>query len=101
MRKVKEKKSRGFQIFGIILSVLLVVALGFTVFEIFTLNVLPTNLLVPVVLILVILSLIAILLVNFVSRKLAGKIFSSLLALVMTGVLGWGSYYLYTTGNMP
>lgn len=55
MRKVKEKKSRGFQIFGIILSVLLVVALGFTVFEIFTLNVLPTNLLVPVVLILVIL----------------------------------------------
>ena len=75
MRKVKEKKSRGFQIFGIILSVLLVVALGFTVFEIFTLNVLPTNLLVPVVLILVILSLIVILLVNFVSRKLAGKIF--------------------------
>lgn len=100
MRKVKEKKSRGFQIFGIILSVLLVVALAFTVFEIFTLNVLPTNLLVPVVLILVILSLIVILLVNFVSRKLAGKIFSSLLALVMTGVLGWGSYYLYTTGNM-
>ena len=43
MRKVKEKKSRGFQIFGIILSVLLVVALAFTVFEIFTLNVLPTN----------------------------------------------------------
>lgn len=100
MKKIKKKRSRGFQIFAVVLSILLVAAAGVAIAELIMLNVLPSNLLIPVVLIIAILSLIVILLLNFVSRRIVGKIFSVLLSLAMTGILGWGSYYLYTTGNM-
>ena len=76
MKKI-QKKSKAFQIFAIILSVLLVLITIVAGAELVVLNVLPTNLLVPVILILVLISAIGIVCVNFFNRKIVGKIFST------------------------
>lgn len=99
MKKV-QKKSKAFQIFAIILSVLLVLITIVAGAELVVLNVLPTNLLVPVILILVLISAIGIVCVNFFNRKIVGKIFSTLFVLLIMGVMGLGSFYLYRTSSM-
>lgn len=100
MRSVAQKKSKGFQVFAIILSVLLVIVSALAITELVLLNALPINLLIPVILIMIILVVICMLLLNFICRKLAGKILSCVISLVMIGGLGWGTYYLYSTSNM-
>ena len=99
MKKI-QKKSKAFQIFAIILSVLLVLITIVAGAELVVLNVLPTNLLVPVILILVLISAIGIVCVNFFNRKIVGKIFSTLFVLLIMGVMGLGSFYLYRTSSM-
>lgn len=99
MRKVR-KKSKAFQIFAIILSVLLILITVIAVAELIILNVLPTNLLIPAILILVLICAIGFICVNFMNRKTSGKIFSSLFVLILIGALSVGSFYLYRTSNM-
>ena len=96
MRKVR-KKSKSFQIFAIILSVLLILITVIAVAELIILNVLPTNLLIPAILILVLICAIGFICVNFMNRKTSGKIFSSLFVLTLIGALSVGSFYLYRT----
>lgn len=65
MSRQENKKSIGFMIFAIILSVILVVFTGGLVYQIFKLQILPDNILIPIILVLILLTLIFVLLINF------------------------------------
>ena len=60
----KNTTSLIYRIFAALLSIVLLVLSGFAAYQIVTLNVLPSNLLLPVILIIVILNAILILLIN-------------------------------------
>ena len=61
----KNTTSLIYRIFAALLSIVLLVLSGFAAYQIVTLNVLPSKLLLPVILMIVILNAILILLINF------------------------------------
>ena len=97
MSRQENKKSIGFMIFAIILSVILVVFTGGLVYQIFKLQILPDNILIPIILVLILLTLIFVLLINFSAHGLVSKILCSLMVVVLSAVYGLGNYYLYST----
>lgn len=99
MSRYEEKRSIGFTIFAIILSVILVVFVGALVYQIIHLQVLPENLLIPIVLVIILFSLILLLLINFCTHGLASKIIMSILVVVISAVYGLGNYYLFSTSK--
>lgn len=99
MSREENKKSIGFMIFAIILSVILVVFTGGLVCQIFKLQILPDNILIPIILVLILLTLIFVLLINFSTHGLVSKILCSLMVVVLSAVYGLGNYYLYSTNT--
>lgn len=99
MSRQENKKSIGFIIFAIILSVKLVVFTGGLVYQIFKLQILPDNILIPIILVLILLTLIFVLLINFSAHGLVSKILCSLMVVVLSAVYGLGNYYLYSTNT--
>ena len=99
MSRQENKKSIGFIIFAIILSVILVVFTGGLVYQIFKLQILPDNILIQIILVLILLTLIFVLLINFSTHGLVSKILCSLMVVVLSAVYGLGNYYLYSTNT--
>lgn len=99
MSREENKKSIGFMIFAIILSVILVIFTGGLVYQIFKLQILPDNILIPIILVLILLTLIFVLLINFSTHGLVSKILCSLMVVVLSAVYGLGNYYLYSTNT--
>lgn len=99
MSREENKKSIGFMIFAIILSVILVIFTGGLVYQIFKLQILPDNILIPIILVLILLTLIFVLLINFSAHGLVSKILCSLMVVVLSAVYGLGNYYLYSTNT--
>lgn len=99
MSREENKKSIGFMIFAIILSVILVVFTGGLVYQIFKLQFLPDNILIPIILVLILLTMIFVLLINFSTHGLVSKILCSLMVVVLSAVYGLGNYYLYSTNT--
>lgn len=99
MSKNPNKKSLGFTIFAIVLSIVLVATAGIMVYEIFKLEILPSNILLPVILVIILFSLILLLLINFCAHGLATKIIFSFLAILISVAYGLGDYYLYSTAS--
>ena len=99
MSREENKKSIGFIIFAIILSVILVIFTGGLVYQIFKLQILPDNILIPIILVLILLTLIFVLLINFSTYGLVSKILCSLMVVVLSAVYGLGNYYLYSTNT--
>lgn len=99
MSRQENKKSIGFIIFAIILSVILVVFTGGLVYQIIKLQILPDNILIPIILVLILLTLIFVLLINFSAHGLVSKILCSLMVVVLSAVYGLGNYYLYSTNT--
>lgn len=99
MSREENKKSIGFMIFAIILSVILVVFTAGLVYQIFKLQILPDNILIPIILVLILLTLIFVLLINFSTHGLVSKILCSLMVVVLSAVYGLGNYYLYSTNT--
>lgn len=99
MSRQENKKSIGFMIFAIILSVILVIFTGGLVYQIFKLQILPDNILIPIILVLILLTLIFVLLINFSTHGLVSKILCSLMVVVLSTVYGLGNYYLYSTNT--
>lgn len=99
MSREENKKSIGFMIFAIILSVILVVFTGGLVYQIFKLQILPDNILIPIILVLILLTMIFVLLINFSTHGLVSKILCSLMVVVLSAVYGLGNYYLYSTNT--
>ena len=99
MSRQENKKTIGFIIFAIIPSVILVVFTGGLVYQIFKLQILPDNILIPIILVLILLTLIFVLLINFSTHGLVSKILCSLMVVVLSAVYGLGNYYLYSTNT--
>lgn len=99
MSRQENKKSIGFMIFAIILSVILVVFTGGLIYQIFKLQILPDNILIPIILVLILLTMIFVLLINFSVHGLVSKILCSLMIVVLSAVYGLGNYYLYSTNT--
>lgn len=99
MSRQENKKTIGFVIFAIILSVILVVFTGGLVYQIFKLQILPDNILIPIILVLILLTMIFVLLINFSTHGLVSKILCSLMVVVLSSVYGLGNYYLYSTNT--
>lgn len=99
MSKNPNKKSLGFTIFAIVLSIVLVATAGIMVYEIFKLEILPSNILLPVILVIILFSLILLLLINFCAHGLATKIIFSFLVILISVAYGLGDYYLYSTAS--
>lgn len=99
MSRQENKKTIGFIIFAIILSVILVVFTGGLVYQIFKLQILPDNILIPIILVLILLTMIFVLLINFSTHGLVSKILCSLMVVVLSAVYGLGNYYLYSTNT--
>lgn len=100
MSRQENKKSIGFMIFAIILSVILVVFTGGLIYQIFKLQILPDNILIPIILVLILLTMIFVLLINFSTHGLVSKILCSLMVVVLSAVYGLGNYYLYSTNTI-
>lgn len=99
MSREENKKSIGFIIFAIILSVILVIFTGGLIYQIIKLQILPDNILIPIILVLILLTLIFVLLINFSTHGLVSKILCSLMVVVLSTVYGLGNYYLYSTNT--
>lgn len=93
----KNTTSLIYRIFAALLSILLLVLSGFAAYQIVTLNVLPSNLLLPVILIIVILNAILILLMNFATHVIWTKAISVILVILVGCTMGFGNVYLYET----
>lgn len=93
----KNTTSLIYRIFAALLSIVLLVLSGFAAYQIVTLNVLPSNLLLPVILIIVILNAILILLMNFVTHAIWTKVISVILVILVGCTMGFGNVYLYET----
>ena len=87
-----EKKSIGFMIFAILLSIILVVFTAFLMFQVFRLQVLPENILFPILLALLLFTIILVLLINFWSHGIFSKIIFSLLVIAVSATYGLGNY---------
>lgn len=99
MSRQENKKTIGFIIFAIILSVILVIFTGGLIYQIIKLQILPDNILIPIILVLILLTLIFVLLINFSTHGLVSKILCSLMIVVLSAVYGLGNYYLYSTNT--
>lgn len=99
MSRQENKKTIGFIIFAIILSVILVIFTGGLIYQIFKLQILPDNILIPIILVLILLTLIFVLLINFSTHGLVSRILCSLMVVVLSAVYGLGNYYLYSTNT--
>ena len=97
MRRQEKKKSIGFMIIAVLLSVILVVFAGFLIYQIFKLEILPDNILIPAILVIVLFSLILLILINFCAHGIVSKIIYSILVIMISVVYGLGNYYLYST----
>lgn len=93
----KNTTSLIYRIFAALLSIVLLVLSGFAAYQIVTLNVLPSNLLLPVILIIVILNAILILLMNFATHAIWTKVISVILVILVGCTMGFGNVYLYET----
>lgn len=93
----KNTTSLIYRIFAALLSIVLLILSGFAVYQIVTLNILPGNLLLPVILIIVILNAILILLVNFATHAIWTKVISVILVILVGCTMGFGNVYLYET----
>lgn len=93
----KNTTSLIYRIFAALLSIVLLVLSGFVAYQIVTLNVLPSNLLLPVIFIIVILNAILILLMNFMTHAIWTKVISVILVILVGCTMVFGNVYLYET----
>lgn len=93
----KNTTSLIYRIFAALLSIVLLALSGFAVYQIVTLNVLPSKLLLPVILMIVILNAILILLINFATHAIWTKAISVILVILVGCTMGFGNVYLYET----
>lgn len=97
--KSPKKKNKAFIVFEIIISLILLGFTGYVIYLLLTLNLLPSKLLIPVCLIVCLSALILLVLLNFASTRLWSKIISSILVVLMSVAMGFGSVYLKNTAD--
>ena len=99
MKKNKKENKVG-KIFGILFSVLLIVATMYLLFQLIQLNVLPTKLLFLITIVFVLLDAIFVLLLVFATKGAVSKIICIIFALAISLGSALGGYYMSKTGNL-
>ena len=99
MKKNKKQNVAG-KIFGIIFSILLVVATMYLLFNIVRLNVLPTKILFLVTIVFVLLDLIFILLLCFTTKGFVSKLICIVFALAISLGSCLGGFYISKTNGL-
>lgn len=99
MRKDKKQNKVG-KVFGIIFSIILLVATMYLLFNIIKLNILPSKLLFLVTILFVLLDLIFILLLCFATKGIVSKLICIIISLVISLGSCVGGYYMSKTGGL-
>lgn len=81
-----------------LLSLLLIILTGYFIYQIFNINVLPTNICILVSIVFILLDLIALVLLNLY-KKIFTKVFAIFLTIVLSVSYLFGGYYLMKTTN--
>lgn len=97
---MKIKKNSIYKVFAIILSVVLFITSVFLLVQIFTLNMLPVKLLVPISIVVLLLDLIFAVLLNFFLKGIASRAFFVLLTIIVGFTYSFGGFYLMKTSSM-
>ena len=93
-------KNSIYKVFAIILSIVLFITSGFLLLQIFTLNMLPTKLLVPISIVVLLLDLIFVVLLNFFLKGIVSRTFFVLLTIIVGFTYSFGGFYLMKTSSM-
>lgn len=99
MKKNKKQSNIG-RVFGVIFSIVMIVATMYLLFNIIKLNVLPTKLLFLMTIVFVLLDLIFILLLCFATKGVVSKIICIIFALAISLGSCLGGYYMSKTGGL-
>lgn len=99
MKKNKKQSNIG-RVFGVIFSIVMIVATMYLLFNIIKLNVLPTKLLFLMTIVFVLLDLIFILLLCFATKGIVSKIICIIFALAISLGSCLGGYYMSKTGGL-
>lgn len=99
MKKNKKQNKVG-KVFGVIFSIVMIVATMYLLFNIIKLNVLPTKLLFLMTIVFVLLDLIFILLLCFSTKGVVSKIICIIFALAISLGSCLGGYYMSKTGGL-
>ena len=98
-RHEEKKKSIVFIIFGILLSIILVVFTGALIYQIYKLQVLPDKILIPGILAIILFGLILLLVLNFCTHGIISKIIYSFLVIAICVVYGLNVNPKYSSTN--
>lgn len=95
-----KEQNKFLKVFSILLSILLVVASFYLLYQLIKINVLPTKLLFLITIIFVLLDAIFVLLLCYFSKGIVSKIICIVLTLVLLFGSCLGGYYISKTGNL-
>lgn len=92
--------NKGYRIFSIILTILTAVITGYSIYQIIKLGVLPIQLLIPIVAAIILIVLILALLVLVMAKGTFARTLSSIMMVLICGIIGFGGFNIYKTSNM-
>ena len=98
MSKNKKRNKVG-KVFGVIFSIILIVATLYLLFNLVKLNILPSKLLFLITIIFVLLDLIFVLLLCFMTKGFGSKLLCIIFSVIISLVSCLGGYYLSETGG--
>lgn len=95
-----KEQNKVLKVFSILLSILLVVASFYLLYQLIKINVLPTKLLFLITIIFVLLDAIFVLLLSYFSKGIVSKIICIVLTFVLVFGSCMGGYYISKTGSL-
>ena len=95
-----KKNSVVGRVFGIIFTIILFLSTMFLLYEMISLNVLPTKILFLITIVFVLLDLIFFLLLVFYTKGVVSKIFCILLSILLSAASCFGGYYMMKTNGL-
>lgn len=92
--------NKGYRIFSIILTILTAVVTGYFIYQIIKLNVLPIQLLIPIVAAIILIVLILALLVLVMAKRTFARTLTSIMMVLICAIIGFGGFNIYKTSSM-
>lgn len=92
--------NKGYRIFSIILTILTAVVTGYFIYQIIKLNVLPIQLLIPIVAAIILIVLILALLVLVIAKRTFARTLTSIMMVLICAIIGFGGFNIYKTSSM-
>lgn len=102
MQKVnpRSKSQKGYKIYAVVLSLILIALSLFTVFEIYSMGILTPMLMTMVIIIVLLIDAILALLLIFNARKAISRVIFSILTVIVAFVFGLGGFYMMQANSL-